>query len=290
MKFPYLGETKELNEATRADAPGEFVHLTDGWTHFELGGPENGNPVVLVHGFSVPYFIWDPTFEFLTVSGFKVLRYDLFGRGFSDRPKIRYDIGLFCQQLRDLLDTLGFDKTKLVGLSMGGPISASFTARYSKRVGKLVLIDPAGARPVTISGILRAALTPGFGELALGLFGRKQLTKDITSDFYDPANIKAFVQKYMVQMRYRGFMHAILSTARTGMLGDFSSIYRDLGKTELPVCVFWGRHDQTVPCSHSRVLLSVVPQARLHVIEKCGHLPHYEKPEEVNPLLLEFLL
>ena len=98
--FPYLGETEELNEATRASAPGSFVQLSDGCTHYELGnsllpagapfGDNKGKgvraPVVLVHGFSVPYFIWDPTFEFLTKSGFRVLRYDLFGRGYSDRP------------------------------------------------------------------------------------------------------------------------------------------------------------------------------------------------------------
>jgi pimeloyl-ACP methyl ester carboxylesterase len=222
-KFPYLGETKKLNEATRADTPGEFVQLTNGWTHFELSGPDDGNSIVLVHGFSVPYFIWDPTFEFLTASGFRVLRYDLFGRGFSDRPRTRYDIDLFCQQLRDLLDTLGFEKTNLVGLSMGGPIVATFSARYPDRVGKLVLVDPAGARPVTLSGILRAALAPGFGELALGLFGRNQLTSEVASDFYKPVNIKAFAQKYMIQMGYKGYMRAILSTTRTGMLGDFSS-------------------------------------------------------------------
>ena len=83
-----------------------------------------------MHGFSVPYFIWDPTFKFLTKSGFRVLRYDLFGRGYSDRPKLRYDIDLFCKQLRELLDTLGFEQINLMGLSMGGPITATFTARY----------------------------------------------------------------------------------------------------------------------------------------------------------------
>ena len=87
--FPYLGETEELNDTVRANTPGSFVLLSDGYTHYELGGDENGEPVVLVHGFSVPYFIWDPTFDFLTKSGFRVLRYDLFGRGYSDRPEAR---------------------------------------------------------------------------------------------------------------------------------------------------------------------------------------------------------
>lgn len=287
--FPYLGETEELNEATRANAPGSFIRLSDGYTHYEIGGPENRQPVVLVHGFSVPYFIWDPTFKFLTESGFRVLRYDLFGRGFSDRPKLRYNIDLFCKQLRELLDTLGFEQINLMGLSMGGPITITFTTRHSERVKKLVLIDPAGARPVTISRILKAATTPGFGELALGLFGRGQLVKGVESDFYDPAHVKEFVNMYMVQLKYKGFIRAILSTVRNGMLGSFGETYKQVGAQKTPVLLFWGKDDKTVPFAHSNDIRAVIPKTQFHAFENCGHIPHYEKPEEVNPLLFEFM-
>lgn len=287
--FPYLSETEELNDAARAAAPGSFVQLSDGCTHYQLNGPSDGQPVVLVHGFSVPYFIWDPTFKFLTESGFHVLRYDLFGRGYTDRPQVRYNIDLFCKQLRELLDTLGLDRIKLVGLSMGGPISASFTARYTSKVEKLVLVDPAGGRAVTLARILKGATAPGFGELAFGLVGRRQMTRSVKSDFYDPANIKAFVEQYMIQMKYKGFMRAILSTVRNGMLGEFSSTYREVGNQGTPTMLLWGRDDKTVPFSHSEDILAAIPQAEFHAFDHCGHLPHYEKPDEVNPLLLEFL-
>ena len=110
--FPYFGESLELDEKARASIRGEFVLLEDGYTHYELGGPQNGSPVVLLHGFSVPYFIWDPTFDFLTHKGYRVLRYDLFGRGFSDRPKTRYTLDLFCKQLRGILDRLEIGQPK----------------------------------------------------------------------------------------------------------------------------------------------------------------------------------
>jgi pimeloyl-ACP methyl ester carboxylesterase len=287
--FPYIGETKELHEATRSSAPGSFVGLSDGCTHYELGGEQGGQPVVLVHGFSVPYFIWDPTFAFLTASGFRVLRYDLFGRGFSDRPNLRYDVDLFCKQLRELLDILGLDRVNLIGLSMGGPISATFTDRYPERVRKLVLIDPAGASPVTFPRVLKAATTPGFGELALGLFGSGGLSRGVKSDFYDPAHVKAFVQRYMVQMEYKGFMRALLSTIRNGMLGEFSEAYRQVGRQGTPTLLFWGRNDRTVPFAHSDDIRAAIPQTEFHAFDRCGHIPHYEKPDEANPLLLEFL-
>jgi pimeloyl-ACP methyl ester carboxylesterase len=287
--FPYLSETKELNDATRADAPGSFVQLSDGYTHYELSGSGNGQPVVLVHGFSVPYFIWDPTFEFLKETGFRVLRYDLIGRGYSDKPDLRYDIDLFCKQLRELLDTLGFENIVLIGLSMGGPITASFTTRYPESVGKLVLVDPAGARPIFLSRLLKAATLPGIGELIFGLFGSGHLSRGVESDFHDPPNVKAFAEKYMVQMKFKGFMHAILSTMRNGMLGDFSPAYRQIGELGIPTLLLWGRNDKTVPFEHSDDIRAVIPQAEFHAFENCGHIPHYERPDEVNPILLEFL-
>jgi pimeloyl-ACP methyl ester carboxylesterase len=287
--FPYFGETEELNDAVRASVPGSFVRLSDGITHYESGGPENSQPAVLVHGFSVPYFIWDPTFKILTESGFRVLRYDLLGRGYSDRPKVRYDIDTFCKQLKELLDTLGFGQINLMGLSMGGPVTASFTARYPERIRRLILVDPAGARPVTFARIIKAATTPGFGELAFGLVGNRQMAKSVKSDFYDPAHIKDFLNKYMIQMKYKGFMRSILSTVRNGMLGDFSSTYRRIGELNIPVLLFWGRNDKTVPFAHSDDIRAAIPQVEFHAFEDCGHIPHYEKPDGFNPILLEFL-
>jgi pimeloyl-ACP methyl ester carboxylesterase len=287
--FPYRGETEDLNEAVRANVSGSFVQLSDGCTHYELGGEQNGQPVVLVHGFSVPYFIWDPTFDFLIKSCFRVLRYDLFGRGYSDRLKVRYDIDIFCKQLRELLDTLGIEQVNLIGLSMGGPITASFTGLYPNLVERLVLIDPAGAKPVFLSKLLRAVLLPGFGELALGLFGSEVMLKGIAGDFFGPDLVQEFQEKYRVQMKFKGFKRALLATMRNGMLGDFSSAYRKVGELGTPTMLFWGRDDKTVPFVYSDDARTAIPQVEFHAIEHCGHIPHYEKPEEVNPLLLEFL-
>src|SRR5579859_5611209 len=78
-------ESITLDASERRNVPGSFIQLSDGVTHYELSGPDTGRLVVLVHGFSVPYYIWDSTFSRLVREGFRVLRYDEFGRGFSDR-------------------------------------------------------------------------------------------------------------------------------------------------------------------------------------------------------------
>jgi pimeloyl-ACP methyl ester carboxylesterase len=312
--FRYFSKPKELNEAARYSAPGSFVALSDGWTHYELGGTrphpqplsrkrERGvNPpppsgeglgvranVVLVHGFSVPYFIWDPTFDFLAAHGFRVLRYDLFGRGYSDRPKLRYDIDLFCKQLRELTDTLGLERFHLVGLSLGGPISATFTARYPERVQKLALIDPAGAQRISPWSVIRESIAYRVAGALRGLPGRKRVGGDAEFEFYDAIRDRSFVEKYTVQLQYKGFLRALLSTIRNDMLADFTGTYRKVGELGIPTLLFWGRNDQTVPFAHSDLIRAAIPQIEFHTFERCGHIPQYEKAEEANPLLLEFL-
>jgi pimeloyl-ACP methyl ester carboxylesterase len=289
MSFPYFGENYELNETVRQQADGSFVELADGFTHYELGGPENGKPVVLVHGFSTPYFIFENTFKFLTNSGFRVLRYDLFGRGYSDRPQVDYDIHLFVRQLKNLLDVLGLKKVNLVGLSMGGPITASFISEHPEYVEKHVLIDPAGAEQVKVPLVIEALKMPIFGELALGLFGNATMLKGIASDLFDPEAVEHFQSQFKVQMQYKGFKCAILSTIRNGMLGSFYEAYARVGSLQKPTSLFWGTDDKTVPFEHSKVIMKAIPQIEFHAIDQCGHIPHYEKPEVVNPILLEFL-
>jgi len=290
MPFSYRDETKELNELTRQLATGSFIQLSDGFTHYELSNPKAEETVVLAHGFSVPYFIFDPTFEFLTQMGFRALRYDLFGRGFSDRPHTRYNIDLFVRQLVDLLDELRFTRPiSLVGLSTGGPITATFTARFPERVKKLVLIDPVGAKPFALSRILKVAAMPVAGEAIIGLVGSVRMTRRIAASSLAPENISEFGPQYLMQMEYKGFKHAILSTIRNNMLGSFLEVYKRIGKMDKPVLLFWGRQDHTVPFRHNNDLRQAMPHAEFHAIENCGHIPHYEKPEEVNPILLEFL-
>ena len=288
--FSFRSETRELNDDVRRQTGGSYVELPAGVTHYELGNPTRDQTVVLVHGFSVPYYIFDPTFQFLTRHGFRVLRYDLFGRGFSDRPLAEYNIDLFFQQLADLLDALRLVRpVNLLGLSMGGPIAAAFTARFSGRVDRLILIDPAGARPIARSRLLKVVATPGVGDALLILAGEGVLVRGMAADFFDPKLVDQFQQRYRIQMQYKGFRRALLSTIRNNMLESFISIYRNIGKLGTPTLLLWGEHDTTVPLWHSDELRTAIPHAEFHVIQDCSHIPHYEKPEETSALLLEFL-
>ena len=288
--FIYRGEVKKLDDAMRRTVTsGSFIKLTNGYTHYELDGESRGQPVVLIPGFSAPYFIWDPTFHSLASAGFRVLRYDLFGRGLSDRPHLNYDINLFVRQLRDLLDSLQFKKVDLIGLSMGGAIASAFTVSSPQSVRRLVLIDPVGVLPMPMSLLYKAAILPGISELILGLVGTEKMLVGLASDFFDPIHIKVFRDQYATQIRIKGFKRAILSTVRSKSVNGFPWVYEQLGKLSIPIMLLWGRDDQTLPLKQSESLLKLITPAEFHVIDDCGHVPHYERPEIVNPTLINFL-
>jgi pimeloyl-ACP methyl ester carboxylesterase len=282
--------TLPLDGQARAAASGQFIELADGFTNYELAGPDVAQVVVLVHGFSVPYYIWDPTFAALTAAGLRVLRYDLFGRGFSDRPKVIYNVDLFDRQLLGLLDALGMHSPiDLVGLSMGGAIAVHFADRHPERLRKLVLIDPAGL-PMPRPAVAKLIQAPVLGDLLMSLFGDRFLLSSQGQDFRNPDRLVEFQAKYRVQLQYAGFTQAALSTIRHGPVYDETAVFQRVGALPLPILLIWGREDRTVPFEISDKARQALPNAEFQVIEEAGHIPHYEKPEAVNPIMLDFLL
>jgi len=282
-------ETRELDETVRREAPGAFIALPDGVTHYELAGPPDGRPVVLIHGFSTPYYLWDPTAVALAEAGFRVLRYDLYGRGYSDRPDLANDAALFCRQLHALITALGLSlPVDVFGISMGGVIAVSFADAYPDWVRKLVLVDPAGmiTQSSWMSWLVRL---PYLGEWVMDHFGTKTIVDGLAKDLHNAAAVAAYQEKYLAQMQIVGFRKSLLSTVRSGMVSSHRATYERVGQHPRPVLLIWGREDRMVPFETSEQVVAAMPQAEFHAIDNAGHIPHYERPDVVNPLLLEFL-
>lgn len=281
-------ERETLNEQSRAEASGKFIKLKHGNVHYEVGGKAENPLVVLVHGFSTPSYIWGPTFQALVQAGFKVLRFDLYGRGFSDRPKVNYDLDLFVEQLDELLQKLKLDKPfHLVGLSMGGPIAASYTNQHSSTVHSLTLIDP------LVSNIFKSKFFPlnikVVGELAMVLYiAPFVLARSQCGDFVHSEKYPDWPEKYKVQMQYKGFRRAILSTIRHIAKADTLYEYQLVGEKGIPTLIFYGKEDQTIPAEDITTLRKLIPGHKFHAIDNAAHIPHYEQAQVVNPILIDY--
>ena len=289
ITYRFRGENRKIDDEVRKSAPGHFVALSDGFTHYEFIGPRVGTATVLVHGFSAPYFIWDPTSEALASSGIRTLRYDLYGRGYSDRPDVTYNQACYDRQFIELLEALHLEPPiNLIGLSMGGAITVGITDRHPELIQKLVLIDPAGL-PVRQSPLFSILKVPYLGEWVFDHLAEKLLVAGLAKDLHTRDKLKDFENLYRSQMQYAGFKRALLSTLRYGPLQKMESAYQRVGLHSRPLLLIWGTEDRTVPFELSRAVRRLLPNAEFHAIEGAGHIPHYEMPCLVNPLVIRFL-
>ena len=280
-------EQAELDIAARAKAPGEFFLLSGGTTHYQEGGTATGPVVVLVHGFSVPMYIWDSTYTALSASGYRVIRYDLFGRGWSDRPDAAYDGPMFDAQLNELLDSLHVtEPVNLVGLSFGGFVTAHYTRNHSRRVRSLTLVDPVSTTP-TLPGFLSI---PVVGPWVYQTSQVPGMADNQTSDFLHPEQFPTWADQYRPQMRYRGFGRALLRSAQTMSQVDFGALYADVANTSVPVLLIWGKQDQTTPIANAEVIRRSIPSVDFFPVNAAGHLPHIEQAALVNAKLQNFLM
>jgi pimeloyl-ACP methyl ester carboxylesterase len=276
-----------MNAAARQGVPGRFVTLGEGVTHYDVAGPDSGQRVLLAHGFSVPSYIWDSTVTALTGAGFRVARYDYFGRGYSDRPDIAYTKDVYDRQLVQLLDSLGWrEPVDVVGLSMGGPVTATFVARHPERARSLTLVDPAAGERGTVPFMFKL---PVVGHALWQSIAVPGMADGQFSDFVNPSKWPDWANKYRVQMQYRGFGRALLSTLRESEGEVLDSVYARVGALGIRTLLIWGVNDSTVTIDNAASVRKAIPQAQFYPIDRAGHLPHMERTDAVNPLLIGFL-
>jgi len=170
IAVPLLSERnrREMDDAARGAGPGQFAELPQGVTHFEWHGPADGRVLICVHGLTTPSFVWRGLTAGLVKLGFRVLTYDLYGRGFSDRPAGPQNAAFFMRQLTDLMTHQQVrGRVTLMGYSMGGAICACYAAAHPDRVRHLVLLAPAGMHHAIGGAVRFIRDTPLIGDVIM---------------------------------------------------------------------------------------------------------------------------
>ena len=285
-------ETLELNDDERKKLPGSFIALKSGNTHYEMKG--EGETIVLTHGYATPYYIYDKLFDTFVKAGYRVLRYDLLGRGFSERVKADYTPELFAAQLNELTEALlGDESFYLVGTSMGGSVTTTFCRLYPGKVKKLILLAPAGIDSFKPPFYMKLSEIPGIGELLFSLIGAKSLLNGCASEmYYSPSEEKDYYMKSFADaFRYKGFVKCTLSSLRHTLMRTDKTIlgYKAVAQSKIPFLCIWGKIDKTMPYYQAERLLEVCPDVKLITYEKSGHIFVYDEGERTAADVLEFL-
>ena len=271
---PFLAELLRpaMRGAARASAPGQFADLPGGQTHYQWIGPADGPLIVCVHGLTTPSYVWHPIADGLARLGFRVLIYDLYGRGFSDRPRGAQDTAFFVSQLEDLLDVLGVEgRITLIGYSMGGAIASAFALKHGARLRQLVLLAPAGMGH-DLGPVARLVARGGVAGrwLMLAAFPMS-FRRGCEAERALPATVPGIVDRQQAELRWRGFVPSVARSV-AGILGeDQGAAHAAIAAAGVPVRAVWGAKDTVIPLSRKARMEEVNPIADQHVIEGAGH-------------------
>jgi pimeloyl-ACP methyl ester carboxylesterase len=155
-------------------------------------------------------------------------------------------------------------------------------------VSKVGFIAPAGF-PIKTPFVVKLAKVPLVSDYIMAVLGDAVLLSEIKGAFIEPEKLSEYEEKFKVQMEYRGFKRALLSTLRNMHMHSLSETYKRVGKQKKPVLLIWGRKDHVLPFTNSERVKEAIPHLEFHAIRGAGHNSNYENPEIVNPLLVRFL-
>lgn len=270
-----------------------FIEVGGANTRYLQRGDE-GSPVVLIHGLGASAEIWSANIGSLATRH-RVYVPDLPGFGRTEKPEwMDYSPGAYSRFLLDFMTALGIGRAALVGHSLGGGVALRAILDDPGRVDRLILLNSAGiGREVSLP--LRIASLPFFDRIffkpPLPVFTRflHRLVFDpvvITGEFarlyyerfFQPASVRAFTSILRTIATIRGVRPGILEPIHAG-----------LGTITAPTLILWGRQDRILPVSQALDAAGRIAGARLHVFERCGHMPNVEYPEEFNRIVLDFL-
>lgn len=268
---------------------GSVVQLSDGEVRYELAGPEDGEFVMMVHGLAGHFHIWDKNFDAFVAAGFRVIRMDLYGRGFSKRVKEPHTSKLYVRQLSELLNYLNIDvPITLMGLSMGGAVISHFAQAFPQKVRRMIYVDPYGIPtpndPIAI--LMRPRI---IGEGIIYLFGHQFIRLAAMNGMKERTKARKFSKWFVAPMKVDGSKRALLACLRHFMLEDHASVLKDVELLGFPKMLIWGRHDRVLKPEYGERVHQLIPSAEFHWFEDCGHLPNFEAPERFNQLCFDFI-
>lgn len=268
-----------------------FIRLRDGnTTHYELAGPEGAPLVVLVHGISIPMYSWDLIAPRLVQAGYRVLRYDVYGRGESAYPNTDYDRNLLMSQLTNLLDALVGEREKinLVGFSFGGAMAALFTSRYAPHVARLALVSPF-ARVAPDADPRPRLRVPLLGDLIMRLKVRQALRVRAAKLLTAAGLPEDCKRQFDNQAARSEFCRAFLSLMRGNGMDPYGAAYEAVAASGVPTALAWGTADEDINAdSNSYTRARLKPQHYLE-LPGVGHGGMLHPDSGLLPFLLEFL-
>ena len=271
---------------SQEQATGRFI-VADG-IRIHYGDVGSGDPIVLLHGAGPGADAWG-NFRFNVddlATRHRLLLVDLprFGRSDkvrTDRPRLDF----LADAVAAFIDALEIERVHLIGNSLGGQAAMKLAIDRPERVGKVVVIGS--------NAISKSAFAPMPTE------GVRQIAAYYQGDGPSPERMRRLLETLvfdtsritdeLVADRYAASIDPETMALNRDGHWPRQSLDKDLGRLTNPTLIVWGQDDRASPIDAALQMLRVIPDARLHVFNRCGHWAQVEHAAEFNRLVLDFL-
>jgi len=263
---------------------GRHADIGDGRTvHYHDTG--EGEAVVFLHGAGAGasgYSNFKGNYPEFARAGYRTLVPDLLGFGLSSKPDLpQYDLDLFISGVKGLVDALGLQRVTLLGNSLGGAVALGYALAYPDDVARLILMAPGGVEELD-TYLAMPGIANMFAVYRSGLTGVEAMRSVMRMQLFDPSLLTDEI------IAERAPIAAMQTQAARSVL-KVPNMTERLDELKCPVFGFWGADDQFNPASGATKLLQHCPQARLVLLNRCGHWVQVEHREMFNRLCLDFL-
>lgn len=255
-------------------------------SYSELGN-RDGETLVLLHGMSAA----SDTFRELMIElgdKYRLIAPDMPGFGYSENTR-PYTFPHLVEWLAAFLAEVSAPSTHILGHSFGGALGVSFSLSYPDACDSLILLAPSILRPGKFPQWLRMLARSEAAEKVLSLgvsLSRLTLERQMRSAFHDPGQF----DNSLWERRKEEYKHARASAAvlRASALHDLRP---HLSEIRRPSCIIWGQNDPVLDPGDAVTLSDMMPDSRttLHLLPRCGHLPHIERRDTVIKIVDSFL-
>lgn len=243
--------------------------------------------ILLVHGLSSRADRWVRNIDALAAAGYRVVAADLPGHGFATKdPAQNHTIGGYGDFVLGLLDALKIDRATIVGTSLGGHVVAAAVLKQPRRAERMMMIGSTGFAPSTPQRVQSFRnwimnLTPESHKPMLqrvftdiSLASDDMVREDVLINTSPGAS--ACFDRFLTYMA-DGFNQDLVLD-RLPAIAD-----------QVPLLLFWGVDDTSVPIAVGRAAHARLPKSRMICVEHLNHTPYYENPPLFNEVLLRFI-
>lgn len=239
------------------------------YSYIEAG---EGFPLIILHGLMGNLSNFDQVFSYFSKKGFRVIMPEL---PIYTLPLLKTNVKNLSLFVKRFTEFKEIDNYILIGNSLGGHVALYHAKSFPERVKGLVLTGS--------SGLYENSMGESYPKRG----NYEYIEKKAQEVFYDPkVATKEIVDDVYDTLNNRNKLIRTIAIAKSAIRHNMAS---DLPKMTMPVCLIWGKNDIVTPPEVAEEFHKLLPNSELNWVDKCGHAPMMEHPEEFNRILENWL-